>query len=138
MPEIPLKRRERLALNLFDLDRMDATIRQLFLGGKLDLSAAIKVDSKRFDEAAVAFVCPLLTAACICDTLRYHDRQVRNHPTRVYLQKARAWTKFPRDAVLAVVVDGKPKLNPEWFPGVPEAVAPVKDVPPPDDGPVRF
>lgn len=107
--------KERLSLNLFDLDRTDQLMRQLLLGGKLDLTQAIWVDKSRMDETAVAFTCDLLTAACICDTLRGHDRRAGDYPTRVYLQKAVAWNRLPNDMMLALVEDGKVVLNPRVF-----------------------
>ncbi len=106
---------ERLALNIFDIGRIDKTMREILLLDKLDFSAHIWVDKERGDEAAVAFSCDLLTAACICDTIRSHDRSVKDYPTRVYLKKVVAWNKLPGAAVLTVVKNEKVQLNPEFF-----------------------
>ena len=117
-PYIVSVRPESLAVNLFDItdtDRVPETIRDMLLGGKLDLANAIRVDPSRFDEVAVEFTCDLLTAACICDTLRQHDRTARQHPTRVYVRKATAWNKVPGDAKLALVKGEKLFLNPSIF-----------------------
>ena len=101
---------ERLAVNLFDLDRIDPTIRSMLLGGKVDLTA-IRVDKDRGDEVAVAFTCDLLSAACICDTLRSHDKRAGDYPTRVYLFKRTAWSRVPGSITLATVKDGSCTLN---------------------------
>ena len=105
---------EKLAVNLFDLDRVQPTIRELMLGGKLDTSQAIQMDKDRMDEAGVVFSCDLLTAACICDTIRSHDRVAGLYPTRVYVCK-RSWSKVPGTVALAKVEDQVLKLNPEVF-----------------------
>lgn len=122
--------RWRIAVNIVDLSRVDETIRQLLLAGKVDRSAVIRTDPDRPDEAAVAFSCDALTAACICDTIRDHDRRVGDHPTRAYVQRAGgAWVKLPREAMLSRVVGGQPVLDPSIFP---ESVKPSgRDAPKP-------
>lgn len=113
------ERIERLAVNLYDItntNRLPDSIRQMLLLDKLDLSTPIRTDPERLDEAAVAFNCDLLSAACIIDVLRSHDRKAGDYPTRAYLRRASAWNKLPGHAVLTEVVDGKPRLNPDWFP----------------------
>jgi hypothetical protein len=126
MPKIgQAERREKLAINLFDLDRVDPTIRQILLGGKVDLTNAIKMDKNRFDEAGVAFICPLLQAASICDIVRSHDRELGDFPTRVYLMRVAAWEKLPNAAVLTLILDGKTMLNPAIFPPVGERAKPL-------------
>ena len=112
--------KERLALNLFDIDRIDPLI-GIVMGGKLDLSKAIKVDPDRLDETAVAFSCDLLTAACICDTIRTHDKAVKDYPTRVYIFRRSAWSKVAGQGHLSIVVDNKCVLNPKIFSSVPAA-----------------
>lgn len=106
--------RERLAVNLADLDRVDPTIRGILLGGKLDATRAVVTDKGRMDEIAVAFTCDLLTAACCCDTLRTHDRKVGDYPTRVYVFR-RAWTKIVSSALLTLIEGDKVVLNPALF-----------------------
>lgn len=105
----------RLAVNLYDLDRVEPLVRQMLLGGKMDLSNAVVTDRDRIDEAAVVFACDLLTAACVCDTLRSHDRVVKDYPTRVYVRRSTAWAKVPGHLHLAVVVKDRCVLNPEVF-----------------------
>jgi hypothetical protein len=115
MPRIDDDRRESLAVNLFDLDRVDPTVRQILLAGKLDLTRVIRINPDRPDETAVAFTCDLLTAACICDVIRTHDRAAGDHPCRVYLRRSKAWERLPGAAVLSVLDDGKAVLNPDLF-----------------------
>lgn len=105
---------ERLAINLADLDRVDQLIRDILLRGKLDATQAIWTDKSKMDEVAVAFTCDLLTAACICDTIRTHDRNAKDYPTRVYIFR-RAWSKVAGDALLSLVEDGEVVLNPALF-----------------------
>lgn len=111
------ERPERLAVNLPDLDRVEPIIRGILLKGRLDLSDVVKVGGDNFDEMGVLFTCPLLQAACICDTLRNHDRRAGDYPTRIYLQRGpgRAWEKLAGRIVLTDVVDEKVRLNPEIF-----------------------
>lgn len=129
-------RREKLAVNLFDLDRVDPLIRAELLGGKIDVKAGpVRIDPRRPDLAAVGFRCDLLTAAIVCDILRSHDRELGDAPTRVYIKRAEAWEPLAGRVVLTVVVDGKCQLSPEVFPPVLELL-PV--APPAPTGPVVF
>ena len=105
----------KLAVNLLDLDRVHSVVRTILLGGKLDTSAVIIVDKNRFDEAAVAFTCDTLTAACICDTLRGKDRLNKVYPTRVYIQKKSAWNRLPHAVDLTVIEGNQVLLNPDVF-----------------------
>lgn len=106
-----------IAINLIDLDRVDQLVRQLLLAGKLDLSrdAVIQTDKDHFDEMAVRFTCDALTAACVCDTIRNHDRRAGDYPTRVYVRKAVAWVKVAGNEHLSIVVGDKVLLNPKVF-----------------------
>lgn len=111
---------ERLAINIFDLmGKVSATVRDALQLPKMlnrDRDSVIRVDEERTDETAVPFTCSLLTAAAVCDTLRNHDRECGDAPTRVYIQKgARAWERLPNHAVLTLARDGKVRLNPKWF-----------------------
>lgn len=123
-------RRERLALNLADVGRVPDSVRQMILAGKVDTERYIKTDPQRPDEAAVLFTCDLLSAACICDTLRQHDEKAGDPPTRVYVCRAQAWVRLPGDAVLTVVANGKVGLSPAVFPPPVAPVPPAKAVPP--------
>ena len=116
----------RLAINLFDLDRMLPMMRQTMLGGRLDLKVAVWVDKDRLDESAVVFTCDLLEAAALCDVIRDHDRSVGDYPTRVYLCRESAWQRVPADAILSIVVEGKCDLNPKHFP---KDVEPAEAIP---------
>lgn len=112
------ERRERLALNLWDLEKLvHPTVRLLMnLGNNMDLANAIWVDRDRLDETAVAFICPLLQAACIVDVLRSENRRHGERAVRIYLKRAEAWTRLPEVTVLTVLKDGHAELNPLWFP----------------------
>ena len=105
----------RFAINLIDLDRAGDLLRSILLVGKLDLSEPIRTNCDRMDETAVAFSCDLLSAACICDTLRNHDRRVGDHPTRVYFYRDASWEKIPGNKILVVVEGERCFLNPEIF-----------------------
>jgi len=109
----------RLAINLFDLDKISPFIRdQMGLASKLDAAGgAIKVDADRPDETAVAFSCDALAAACLLDVIRQHDRSAGDRPCRAYANRGRGWTKLPADAVLTEARDGKLRLNPSLFGG---------------------
>lgn len=124
--DLILKRKERLAINLFDLDRVDPTIRGILLGGKLELSRAnvIKVDKTKPDETAVEFTCGLLSAASICDTIRSHDMQAKESVTRVYIFRGRVWVKLGAKDLLTIVQDDSVRLNPVIFPPLPEESGP--------------
>lgn len=130
MPELRKRsqqeRPERLALCLFDIDRIDPTIRSMLLGGKLetDRNKIVRIDPDRMDETGVLLTCDLLTAACIADTIRAHDGGAGDPPTRVYLKRRGAWEKVPGRQALTLVVDGKPILNPSVFPAAGVTVRP--------------
>lgn len=112
---------ERLAINLFDATdrtRISEDTLGLLLGGKLDRDrgSVIRVDPGRPDETAVPFSCDLLTAACVADTIREHDRLAKDYPCRVYLNRGgRSWERIPCDTRLTLVVGEKVVLNPKVF-----------------------
>lgn len=131
--EIAGRRRERLAINLFDLERIEPHVRRLLRLGELLGREPIRVDAERPDEVGVEFACDLLQAACLCDVLRLGDRNGGRYPTRVYLHRERAWTRLPGHAVLSVVDPrdadrtGRPEpvlLNPQWFAPLPAELPP--------------
>lgn len=105
----------RLAINLHDLSRLSEINRQLLLAGNLYLEHVVRADKQRLDEHGVIFSCDLLRAAYICDTIRFKDRQIKQYPTRVYLQKARAWQKLASTLDLTMASDGEVRLNPQIF-----------------------
>ena len=126
MPKIVIKpredRRERLAVNLYDLTNVHELVRASLLGGKLDLAkeSVVWVDNSRLDETAVPFICDLLTAASCLDVLRSEARKVNDPPIRAYIYRE-AWTRLPHYAVLVNIEDGKAVLSSEWFPRKAEA-----------------
>lgn len=113
MSKIPSERngdsRFSLAVNLYDLQRVDPFVRSMMkLREKLNIdpSCLVKVDKDRADEVGILFVCDLLTAATICDVIRGHDRKASEYPTRVYLRKSTSsWKKLGNSEVLTVVKD---------------------------------
>lgn len=114
-------RPERLALNLFDLERVHPAVRAKLLP-LLDLrkEAAVWVDKDHLDETASPFACSLLAAANACDLIRGMARQLREEVPRVYLdcRGKGTWERLTAAAVLTVVHDGKVILDPAMFPGV--------------------
>ncbi len=108
---------DRLACNLIDLDRIPSDVRTMMgLVHLVDRSKIVRVVKDRSDEIAVIFICDLLAAACLCDTIRSWDKKAGDRPTRVYLCKSRVWERFPGDALLSLVDgDGRVRLNPKWF-----------------------
>lgn len=113
MPSIA--RKEKLAVNLYDLDRVDPLIRGELLADKL-APLPIKVDANRDDEVAVEFSCDLLTAAVICDILRGHDREGGDNPTRIYIKRDARWLKVPSHVVFVDTSTGVARLNSALFP----------------------
>lgn len=103
-----------LAINLFDLERLDPMVReQLFGHGLFHLHPRpIWMDKEVMEETGLAFACQLLQASAICDFLREKDRKDGRTVTRVYLRRVRAWTRLPSDVIL--VKYGR--LNPAIFP----------------------
>lgn len=107
----------RIAINLFDLDRLDKEVLRMLLGGKLKTSGAIRTDPKRNEEVAIEFSCDTLTAASICDTIRGHDRRNGIQPTRCYLMRNDVWIRLSSATDLTIVVNAKVLLNPAVFSG---------------------
>ncbi len=108
----------KLAINLYDLDRIAPTLRTKLFSGRLDLSKPLSTAWDRTnikEEVAVLFTCDLLTAAIICDTVRSHDRKAGDFPTRLYL-KRKSWARIPSGVVLtALTEENKCVLNPKVF-----------------------
>lgn len=108
--------KERLAINLFDLKRLDPAARaKLFPKGVLDLAAVLNVEPGKKDGRAVAFACEMVKAAVILDVTRSNDRKLGLPETRAYLRRGKVWVKLPADAVLTVVRDGACVLDPDLF-----------------------
>lgn len=111
-----MERTERLACNLYDLDRVPASMRAI-VAARLDKTKPIDMgwDRKSDTEVAVAFNCDLLSAAILCDKLRSDDRAAGDSPTRLYLFK-KAWTRVASHIVLTELLpDGSCRLSPEVF-----------------------
>jgi hypothetical protein len=128
-------RPERLALNLGDLMRLDATVRGVMLAGKVDCETPVRTNGRTLDDGAVVMTCDLLTAACIADVIRAHDRKAGDYPCRCYLRRRDAWQRLPNDALLTVVEGERVVLNPALFR---EKVAPVPLSVPAPNAPVEF
>lgn len=114
---LPSKSKERLAVSLVDLDRVPSGIRTKMLAGRLDLSKILQVgEDLIYKIPAVAFNCPLLEAAIICDTLRSHDRRMGDYPTTVYIYRQTTWSRVTNSTVLTLTdEDNRCYLNPEVF-----------------------
>lgn len=113
-PDLP-EEGTALAINLLDLERVHPTVRESLLGHGLFLlhQRPVLMDRERMmDETGLAFACPLLQAAAICDLIRDHDRKAGDTPTRVYLRRVRAWEKVSAEVSL---MQGD-RLNPKVFP----------------------
>jgi hypothetical protein len=123
---------ERLAVNLFDLDRMPERLRAavamridpkpIVLDGEAGLNGGPR-------EVGLAFACPLMEAATLCDLLRQVDRDAGQRPVRLYICK-KAWSPIPDDRVLTVPdpLTKRMVLNPDVFrvdPGSASVVAPI-------------
>ena len=91
-----------LAVNLWDVERIPAELQPTLLAGALNLDSAVRLGNGPEDTGLV-FTCELLKAACICDMMRSHDRQVGDKPTRVYYNKGRGWRSVPSGATLTIV-----------------------------------
>jgi len=122
MPLLPSERKqsdvtERLAVCLFDLERVEPLMFVRLLAGRVDLdrSLVIRVDPSRPDETAVPTKGPVLPAATALDLLRSENRREGDQVTRVYLDKGRGWVRLSANAVLTVSEGGKSKLNPDIF-----------------------
>ena len=132
MPKIVEEERsEKIALNLFDLERLDPWFRQkMDLKRKLDMDRPIKTDWDRVetkDEVALVFTCPLLEAALTCDLIRNYNRSVGDWPVRLYIKK-KSWARVPSYRILTVLENGKAALNPLVFP----TEIPLAEVTPPE------
>lgn len=126
---LSLERTERLAINVFCLDRIDPVIRANLLKDKLDLTKPIRTDWDRKDakdEVALVFKCDLLTAATVCDVIRAEDKKAGDFPTRLYLLR-KEWSRIPSYVVLTVMKNDKVVLNPKIFPTVVQ-LAPLKPI----------
>ena len=109
-------------------------IRDMLVAGKLR-GVPIRTNKERIDEAAVEFSCDLLTAACICDSIRQRDRRSKVHPCRVYVCRDVAWVRQTGNVELTIVGDKSPerpngvvKLNPAVFASARKPIQQAKPV----------
>lgn len=117
MPEISRGRKERLALNLFDYEKITPTFREkLGLARRLDITNKFRFDDT--DGIGIPLTGGLLTAALVLDVIRGLDRQAGTGVTRAYLKRLSAWERLPADTVLTTVVNGATILSPAVFPPV--------------------
>jgi hypothetical protein len=98
--------KERLAIDIADLDGIELVTRQRLLA---DYVVDTAIEVKRGDWA-LEFTCELLPAAAICDTAR----QIR--PIKVYINRGQGWSKVKDDVRLAILESGRLILNPAIFP----------------------
>ena len=112
----PLAKKQQLAINLADLDRLGPTARQK-VAKHLNPKAPVRIDPDDLEEVAVPFVGDLLSAACICDILRSHDREAGDVPTRVYAKNGGGWESIRGNVALVIMQQGVATLNPLVFPG---------------------
>ena len=107
----------RLAINLFDMDRLPDSVREAMFrdesGRPLLEPSTVRVGDR--DEVCVPFCCDTLTAAIRLDVIRSGDRSGGDQPTRAYVMRATAWQKLPADALLTVVGGEVVELNPTTF-----------------------
>lgn len=111
----------RLAIWLDDVERLPPQMR-LEVYPHLDLTRVHRVGQgeKNEEQPALAFKCPLLQAALICDVIRNHDRTVGVRPSELYINRSGEEFGFRRIVygdVLTVLVNGKAALNPAVFGG---------------------
>lgn len=117
-------REVRLAINVFDLQRLAPAARASLLKGKMDEQAGtVRPDGGDVDEVGVMFRCGLLTAATVCEIVRGYDRKAGDRPARVYVRRAGRWSRLAADAALTLQSSAGLILNPALFPA---AAAPVR------------
>jgi hypothetical protein len=117
MPPLKERRKEQLAINLFDLDKLETTLRLFVTGGKLDFKRPVRV-GEAVAETAIPFSCELLEAATACDVLQGELRKVKLDPVRVYLLKAAFeanWVKLPVATQFTLIHGNEVILNPQVF-----------------------
>jgi len=138
------KRQEKLAINLFDLERLDPLLRAKLLKGRVeqDRNRLVVTSFKGLDDLSkeakqlimqqrtfLLFICPLREAAQICDIIRNEDRLEGRPTTHVCLQsnlqgnlqslqslhKDGAWVILDDDVSLCSISAGRCVLNPAVF-----------------------
>lgn len=121
MPPIPNKQptppdpKGRIAINLFDLDAMDAGLRIMLFGNRLNLKSPIRVDPKNISETAIEITGQLITAASALDIVQSERRKLGENPAKIYANRSGNWVRLPSTILLTVLKDGKASLNHQVF-----------------------
>lgn len=110
------EQRYRLAINLFDLDKLPTELQARLLGGKLE-KTTVPVDLDRTQTSiAVPFKCDLVTAALAIDIIRSECRRSKEAPIRAYINRGgEAWSRLAERDVLSVKGESGWILNEEIF-----------------------
>lgn len=99
--------KELVAVNLFDLDRIDEETRQGCLAGRLDPYATFDVDTGRKSDVGVRFKTDqdLLTCCCICDIIRGVQRKKGVKVLRVYVSTdhGKSWRTIGSSVLLSLI-----------------------------------
>lgn len=111
----------KLAIWLSDVERLPPQMR-LEMYPHLDLNKIHRTGKgERIEESpTLAFKCPLLQAALICDVVRSHDRKVGARPSELFVNRSGdddGWRRIVYGDMLTVVVNGRAILNPAVFGG---------------------
>lgn len=115
MPPLKESRKDKLAINLFDLDELVSPLRMYVVGDRVDYSKPIRV-GESISETAVPFSCGLLAAATACDVLQSELRKAKLQPVRIYSAKEDgSWRSMPAGTLYTVLHDDLVALNPEVF-----------------------
>lgn len=118
MPILPPKRKERLAINLFDLDATTVEMRVMLFGEGmklLDLQNPIRIDPNDINETAIELRHTLLVGAAALDTFQSGRRKFGDAPAKLYIHRGQTWVRLPGTTLLTVVRHGRPALNPLVF-----------------------
>lgn len=114
----------KVAINLFDLQRLQSGVRSPLLRGKLDLKAPT-MRAGGGDEVGAVFRCDLLTALLVCDIIRSHDVRDGRSQTRVYATDRNGrWYRLPDEAALTIKSTEGMIPNPTFFANELSVVAP--------------
>lgn len=117
----------RVAVNMFDIDRVDPLTRQIILGGRLNLDHAVLAGDQRRsspNDVGLEFTCDLVTAATMIHALRNMDAKHGRSATRAYKcddpkSPSERWHRLHADVPTIVIIDNRCTLNPEVFPPPP-------------------
>lgn len=118
--------KEQVAINLFDLERIDTAVRNSLLIGRLDPISSFDVDTGRKSDVAVKFSSDqeLLPCCCICDIIRSTQRAEGDRVLRVYvsIDYGESWKLVGSNDLLTLAdqadkdSENPIRLNPDIFP----------------------